>query len=125
MDDITALTELNLRFIDAFRKGSWDLLMPILAEDFSYLDGAAGDVWPMEQYIANLDGKPLPEIDIDQVSIHIAGDVAVVSARSSRRPGVFSRYVDTYARRDHGWLCVHACVWPLQAARRHPHIIEE
>jgi len=116
MDDDAALTELNLRFIDAFRRGSWDLLRPILAPEFSYLDGATGHVWEMDRYIADLDGKPLPAIGIDQVRIHIAGDVAVVSARSFSKPGTVTRYVDTYHLRGHGWLCVHACVWPLQAA---------
>lgn len=52
--------------------------------------------------------------DIDQVRIHVAGNVAVVSARSDPVAGRSNRYVDTYERRDHGWLCIHACVWPLQ-----------
>jgi len=67
----------------------------------------------MNRYIADLEGKPIPTIDIDQVQIHIDGDVAVVSARSFARPGQFNRYVDTYERREAVWLCVHACVWPL------------
>ncbi len=107
------LTELNEQFVDAFRKGSWDLLRPILSPGFSYLDGATGDVWDMDRYIAVLEGNPLPTIGIDQVVVHIDGDTAVVSARSFTRPGKYNRYVDTYARRDGGWLCVHACVWPL------------
>jgi hypothetical protein len=115
MADIDDLTDLNLRFIDAFRKGSWELLQPILTPDFSYLDGATGEVWPLERYIDDLETTPLPDIAIDQVRVHVAGDVAVVSARTAPRPGRFNRYVDTYARRDHGWRCVHACVWPLAA----------
>jgi hypothetical protein len=110
--DVEVLTSLNLRFIDAFRKGSWELLKPILSPAFSYLDGATGDVWPIERYIADLD-QPAPTIAIDEIRIHVAGEVAVVSARSSVRPGTFNRYVDTYERRDGGWLCAHACVWPL------------
>lgn len=113
-NDIDELTDLNRRFISAFREGSWDLLRPILAPEFSYLDGATGEVWPMQRYIDDLDGHPRPTIDIDQVRIHVAGNVAVVSARSAPMAGRFNRYVDTYERRDHGWLCVHACVWPLQ-----------
>lgn len=50
---------------------------------------------------------------IDQVHVHIDDDVAVVSARTSRKRGSYSRYIDTYQRRDGGWLCLHACVWPL------------
>ena len=113
VDDVEVLARLNERFVDAFRKGSWQLLAPILAPQFSYLDGATGDVWAMERYIADLEGKAIPTIEIDQVQIHVDGDVAIVSARSSARPGQFNRYVDTYERRESEWLCVHACVWPL------------
>jgi len=113
--DIAGLTELNAQFVDAFRKGQWTLLKPILAPGFSYLDGATGDVWPMERYIADLEAEPLATIEIDQVRIHVDGDTAVVSARSFTRPDHFNRYVDTYERRDGGWRCVHACVWPLVA----------
>lgn len=113
MTDVATLTALNDQFIDAFRKGSWEVLRPILSPSFSYLDGATGEVWSQQRYIDNLEGHPLPEIGIDQVVVHVDGDVAVVSARSSARPGRYSRYVDTYERRPEGWRCVHACVWPL------------
>jgi hypothetical protein len=110
--DIEALAALNERFVDAFRQGRWSLLEPILAPGFAYLDGATGEQWPMDRYIADLD-IAVPTITIDQVLIHVDGDTAVVSARSSTRPGQFNRYVDTYQRRDGRWLCVHACVWPV------------
>lgn len=89
MDDVKKLIDLNLRFIDAFRMGSWLVLRPILAHDFAYLDGATGDVRTLERYVADLEGRPLATIEIDQVRVHVAGDVAVVSARSSTRPGRF------------------------------------
>lgn len=114
MDDIKILTNLNERFVDAFRKGSWELLRAILSPAFSYLDGATGEVWPTERYIADLEGNPLPTIGIDQVRVHVDGDTAIVSSRSSARPGRYNRYIDAYRRGENGWLCVHACVWPLQ-----------
>jgi hypothetical protein len=113
MDDMKTLIDLNVRFVDAFRMGSFAVLRPILAPDFSYLDGATGEVWPLERYAADLEGRPLPELSIDQVRVHVAGEVAVVSARTSSRPGGRSRYLDTYRRRGGRWLCVHACVWPI------------
>jgi len=113
VDDVETLTKLNLQFIEAFRRGSWELLEPILSPSFSYLDGATGEVWEHERYVANLRDNPSPALAIDQLAIHVDGDTAVVSARTSRRPGEYGRYVDTYARRGDGWLCVHACVWPL------------
>ncbi len=113
MDDTQALTDLNLQFIEAFRQGSWELLAPILSPSFRYLDGATGEVWTHERYVDNLRSNPAPSLAIDQVAVHVDGGTAVVSARTSRRPGSYGRYVDTYERRGDGWLCVHACVWPL------------
>ena len=113
MDDMKTLSELNERFIESFRQGSWEMLEPILSPSFSYLDGATGEVWTHERYVENLESHPAPALSIDQIAIHVDGDAAVVSARTSRQPGVHNRYVDTYARGDQGWLCIHACVWPL------------
>jgi hypothetical protein len=113
VDDIETLTELNRRFIEAFRLGSWEHLQPILSPSFSYLDGAAGEVWTQERYRADLLNNPLPSLGIDEVIVHVDGDVAVLSARSSLSPGQHNRYVDTYVRSDDGWRCIHACVWPL------------
>ncbi len=111
--DVELLTALNDRFIEAFREGSWPLLQPILSPSFRYLNGATGEAWSPDRYTASLDGHPNPALEIDQLAIHVDGDVAVVSARTSSRPGQHNRYVDTYERRSAGWLCVHACVWPL------------
>jgi hypothetical protein len=113
VDDIKVLTELNEQFIDAFRKGSWEILEPILSPSFRYLDGASGEVEELPEYIDSLKHNPVPDIEIDQVAIHVDGDVAVVSARS-KRPGRSSRYVDSYERRQDRWVCYHACVWPLK-----------
>ncbi len=113
MDDVRLLTEANLQFVDAFRKGRWELLRPLLSPDFRYLDGATGELWDLPRYQADLEQNPAPTIEIDQVVIHIDGDVAAVSARSCSHPGRYNRYVDSYQRRPTGWACFHACVWPL------------
>ena len=114
VDDIHLLTEQNERFIEACRQGSWPMLQPILAPSFSYLDGYTGDVWDMDRYVKDLTDNPAPHLTIDQLTIHVDGDTAVVSARSRRGPDRDNRYLDTYARRDGAWLCIHACVWPLR-----------
>jgi hypothetical protein len=113
MDDTIQLGELNERFIEAFRRGSWELLAPILAASFAYLDGESGEVWTHERYVDSLRGHPEPALALDQVVIHVDGDTAVVWGRTSRPTGTYRRYLDTYERRADGWRCVHACVWPL------------
>lgn len=115
MDDTQVLTKLNLRFIEACRQGSWEMLEPILSPSFSYLDGTTGEVWDHERYVATLRANPAHSLAIDQVAVHVGGDAAVVSARSAREPGKYSRYLDTYSRCADSWLCVHACVWPVRA----------
>jgi hypothetical protein len=112
-DDVAVLTELNRQFIEAFCKGSWEILEPILSPGFRYLDGKTGEQWELPRYIEDLRAHPVPTLVIDQVVIHIDGDAAVVSARTSVRPEKYNRYVDSYERRDGKWTCYHACVWPL------------
>jgi len=116
VDDVEALGDRNLRFIEACRQGSWEMLQPILSPSFAYLDGATGEVWEMDRYIKDLRENPAPTLVIDQLAIHVDGDTAVASARTQSRPGQSNRYIDMYERRGGEWLCVHACVWPLQAS---------
>jgi hypothetical protein len=113
MVDTTELESLNGQFIDAFRRGSWEMLAPILTTDFVYLDGASGQTWELERYEANLRSHPVEGLAYDQVAIHVSGDNAVVSARTHRPGGSYGRYVDSYRREEGVWRCFHACVWPL------------
>ena len=116
MDDVAALEELNAQFIEAFRQGSWELLEPLLAPGFSYLDGASGEVWAHDRYVEALRSNRAPGLLLDQVVIRVAGDIAIASGRTFRPPKTYRRYLDTYARLPEGWRCVHACVWPLPDA---------
>lgn len=111
--DLQALTSLNDRFIEAWRQGSWELLEPVLSAQFRYLDGATGELWDMPRYIDDLQSSLRPRLRVDELVIHMTDGIALVSARSSSRPGRFNRYVDIYQSQDAGWLCVSACVWPL------------
>lgn len=113
-DDVTQLRDLNERFIEACRQGSWEDLKPVLSDRFAYLDGGTGERWEMSRYIEDLRKNPLPNLAIDQVDVHVAGDTAGVSARTTGGTGAFSRYLDVYAREADGWRCVQASVWPLR-----------
>ncbi len=115
VSDIDALTALNEHFIQACRLGSWESLRVILGDDFQYLDGRTGEQWDQRRYIADLRENPAPSLLVDELAIHVAGDLATVSARSrsAGQSGPGNRYLDSYRRRDGQWKCVHACVWPL------------
>jgi hypothetical protein len=114
MDDAAELNKCNEVFIEACRLGSWPMLLPLLSDSFAYLDGLTGEPWDMDRYIKDLEENPAPTLSIDQVVVRVMGDVGLVSARTSSRPGRHNRYVDVYSREvDGAWRCIHACVWPL------------
>jgi len=115
VNDIAALTARNEHFIEACRRGSWEMLQLIVGEDFQYLDGRTGQEWDQARYVSDLRANPAPALTIDELRIHVVGDAAMVSARtaSGAEHGRRNRYLDSYARRDGQWVCVHACVWPL------------
>lgn len=115
MDDTALLRTLNDQFIEAWRQGSWELLEPILTPQFAYLNGATGEPMDLPRYIEFLKTGAQPGLQIDQVVIHVVGDHAVVSARSTPEPGRHNRYLDTYVRREGSWRCIHATVWPLRS----------
>jgi hypothetical protein len=116
--DIAELTARNEQFIEACREGSWEQLRQMLGGDFRYLDGRTGQVWDQHRYAADLRHNPAPSLAVDEVVIHVAGNTATVSARTSSDARLHpNRYLDTYERRDGQWLCVHACVWPLPEQR--------
>ncbi len=106
---------LNEEFAAACRAGSRERLRVIVGEGFRYLDGRTGQRWDEARYVAGLRAHPSPSLRFDQAGIHVAGQTAAVSARtrSDDRPGRANRYLDTCARRDGRWWCVHACGWPL------------
>ncbi len=114
MDDTQRLLELNEQFIGGFRAGLREQVEPLLAPDFVYLDGVTAERRDRAGYLGTMTG-PSPTLAVDQVVVHVSGDVAVVAGRITRDGTSFRRYVDTWVRRsdDAGWSCVHGCLWPL------------
>jgi hypothetical protein len=113
MEDYETLLGLNNQFIGACQAGSWDALRPVLSDRFCYVDGVTGEVWPMARYIGDLERSPNPRLSVDAVVVHVVGDTAAVSARTSNGTGRHNRYLDLYAREPAGWKCVLATVWPI------------
>jgi ketosteroid isomerase-like protein len=107
--DVETLTKLNEQFIEACRLGDWEMLSQILSDDFAYLDGNTGETMTLGPYAEAFGAAPT--ITIDQVVVHVSGNTGIVSARSNAVPGRYARYLDSYERRENGWVCVHACVW--------------
>lgn len=115
MDDEKLLNELNDRFIAACRDGSWKDLQPVLSTKFRYVDGATGELWSMARYIDDLQENPSPKLRVDQVVVHVAGDTAGITARTSNGTGRHNRYLDVYSRELEGWHCVQASVWKVDS----------
>ena len=111
-DDDRRLTELNFQFIEAWRVGSVELLDEVLDAEFIYLNGATGETADRAAYVARLTG-PNPTIRVDDVRVHVFGDTAVATGRTTRDGTAFMRYVDSWRRRDGRWTCVHGCNWPV------------
>ena len=98
--DWARLRALDERFIVACRAGSWKRLGVILDEDFRYLDGRTGQTWDEARDVVDLQANPSPSLRSGEPVIHVAGQIATVSAR---------------ARRDGRWWFAPACAWPLTA----------
>lgn len=114
MGDTEVLTQLNDQFIEAWVKGDWALLEPILSSSFVELNGTSGEITGLQEYAESLKENPIPALVIDQVHVHVDGGSAVVSARTHWGvDGLYGRYADTYEKRDGGWSCTHATVWRL------------
>lgn len=116
-NDDELLRALNDCFIAACREGSWEKLQQVLDPSFRYVDGASGELWPMDDYIADLRAHPSPQLEIDQVVVHVVGDTAGVSARTSNGTDRHNRYLDVYQHTVDGWACVQVCVWPAGAGQ--------
>jgi ketosteroid isomerase-like protein len=111
-DDVRTLTEINTRFLGAWQVGSREQLGLVLDPDFVYFDGVTGETTDRDGYMARLTG-PVASLAFDQTLVHVFGDTAVVTARTTRDGTSYNRYVDTYRRAEGGWRCVHGCLWPV------------
>ena len=112
--DLEVLQDLNRNYIRAVRESDVRWFEANLAEDFmnSNPDGTLVDRSGFLKQIAP--PFPLSNLACDDVRIRIAGDTAIVHARTSYvkpdgSPGA-GRYTDVWARRLGRWLCVSAHV---------------
>ena len=116
-DQIEALTRLNGLYIQAVMRADAELFDTILADDFlcSQPDGTLID---RAEFLRRTSASsPMPSLNIDDVTIRLMGDVAIIHARtmytlSDGRRGT-GRYTDVWARRKGGWLAVSAHVTRL------------
>jgi hypothetical protein len=116
-EHIEALTRLNGLYIQAVMRADAELFDTILADDFlcSQPDGTLID--RAEFLRRTRASTPMPTLDIDDVTIRVMGDVALIHARTTfeladGRRGT-GRYTDVWARRNGNWLAVSAHVTRL------------
>jgi|ERR671924_2288889 ketosteroid isomerase-like protein len=114
MNDVARLTELTRQFVDAFRLGELAMVDEILDHRFVFTDGATGASRDRAGYLGLLTG-PTPTLSFDEVAVHVFGDVAAVTGRTTRDGATFRRFVDTWVRTEDGsdWRCLHGCIWPV------------
>jgi ketosteroid isomerase-like protein len=103
---------LNEKYVAASLAGDVEWYKSHLADDFVCIesDGTVLDKAAFLQVTAR--GSDLAEYWLDEVDVHIYGDVALVRASGSWKtrdgaPGE-SRYVDVYVRTSDGWKAVSA-----------------
>ena len=77
-DDVAVLTELNEQFIEAVRRGSWEMLAPLLSPGFFFLNGATGEVVEREPYrqmierIASLLGRTPKIVEVPVLTPYLS-----------------------------------------------------
>jgi ketosteroid isomerase-like protein len=110
--DLTALMELNRKYIRSVQAADVQQFKEILADDFlcSLPDGSLIDRAGFLEQTAGL--AAISDLEVHDVRLRIMGDVAIVHARTTFTarngcPGV-GRYTDVWARRCGRWLAVSA-----------------
>ena len=112
MSQETQLRRLNEQYVKASLAGDVDWYRAHLAEDFVCID-SDGSVLDKAAFLRlTAQGSDLAEYRLDEVSIRIYGDVALIRANGSWKtktgvPGV-SRYTDIYVRTGNEWKAVSA-----------------
>jgi hypothetical protein len=115
--DLEALAALNDVYIQSVVRADAARFDAILAADFlcSHPDGTIVD---KAEFLRQTQAStPLESMDIDDVSIRIIGDTAIIHGRTrfARRDGArgFGRYTDVWAKRNGKWQAVSAHVTRL------------
>lgn len=110
--DITALEGLNQEYIDAFMNADVEWYRQHLSEDFLVIE-SDGSVLNKEEFLTNTErGPDVIDYNLQEVSVRIYGDVALVRATGlwTRQDGSKgrSRYIDVYVKSEAAWKVVSA-----------------
>jgi uncharacterized protein (TIGR02246 family) len=123
-DDLAVLTELNERYVQAFRESDVAWYAAHLAPDYvviqpdgSMLDRAAA----LQAFARPVFATRMRSFPVDQVRIRRFGDVALIHAQNDYelldgREGI-SRYTDIWVKREGRWTCVAAHLTTYKAPR--------
>jgi ketosteroid isomerase-like protein len=119
-EDIAILERLNQDYLHADQTNDVERFRELLADDFvMQLEGVTRHRDEYLDFIA--EPRLFQDLAARDVDIRILGDVALIHARSTLTTladGVAkeSLYTDIYQKREGTWVCVAACVGPLQIA---------
>ena len=88
------------------------MLDEVLDDDFIYLNGATGETADRAGYRTRLTG-PNQTLTLDDARVHVLGETAVATGRTTPDGQAFSRYVDTWRGVNGRWTCVRGGLWPV------------
>ncbi len=110
--DQTVLRQLNQEYVDAFMNADVEWYRQHLTEDFEVIE-SDGSILNKTEFLSNTaKGPDVVEYKLQEVTVRIFGDVALVRATGlwTGRNGSqgLSRYTDVYLRTENEWKATSA-----------------
>ncbi|MGI5254409.1 nuclear transport factor 2 family protein [Actinacidiphila glaucinigra] len=113
IEDLRILEQLNNDYVHADQFNDVQRFSELLGEDFVVqTPGITRDRAEFLEYIAK--PRPFKDLAVHDVKIRILSDVALIHARATYTmladgAAQEALYMDTYQKREGGWVCVSAC----------------
>ena len=110
--DQTILIQLNQEYVDAFMNADVEWYREHLTEDFEVIESDGSTLNKAEFLTNTAKGPDVVEYKLQEVTVRIFGDVALVRATGlwTGKNGSqgLSKYTDVYLRTENGWMATSA-----------------